>query len=79
MKLGYNKITIYKDRITLDGVDLVGTCIASPVTINHGGPNTVGPSITLTIYGDEITMTDEAKAFAKEHGSHVVEIWGDKQ
>lgn len=73
----YGRITIDVNDIDIDGVKLDNLKIASGVTINNGGPNTIGPTLTLTIYADEIYMTDEVKQSAKEHGTHVTEVWGD--
>lgn len=77
MKLGYDKITIGVDHIDFDGARLDCLKIAQGVTIHNGGPNTIGPTLTITVYADEIHMTDEAKAHAKEHGTHVTEIHGE--
>ncbi|MCS3426757.1 hypothetical protein M2388_000401 [Leucobacter aridicollis] len=40
--------------------------------IRHGGPSTLGPSITLTIHADTVTISEAAKAL----GLNVIEIHG---
>lgn len=78
-KFGYDKITIGERHIDIDGVKLDGWKIAQGVTINNGDPNDCGPTLTISIYADEINMADEAKAHAKKNGTHVTEIWGDRE
>lgn len=77
MRTAFNKITLDAEGVYLDGQLIDGMKIARGVTVNHGGKKTPGPSITLTIYADEVEISDAIKAFAIEQGVPIIEIHGD--
>lgn len=78
MKTRYDKAVLDVTGISFDGTAISGHCIAHGVTVHHGGPDTP-TSVTLTIYADDVEITEELKAFAKKYGNPVTEIHGDDQ
>lgn len=76
-KFGYDKITLDVDGIRLDGHLLDAFKIGRDITVDHGSDNIDGPKVTISLYADEITVTDEAKQIAKDTGSPIVELHGE--
>ncbi len=59
--LKVENITLDGDSIIIDGHRINGKAIAAGVRVHHGGDNEVGPSVTLTIHADTVTITGQAE------------------
>ncbi|KUF07179.1 hypothetical protein [Leucobacter sp. G161] len=69
-----NAIVVEAGGVRVDGTLIPGHRILENPVIRRSGPTTLGPSITLTIYADTVTISDAAKAL----GRNVIEIHGDQ-
>lgn len=68
-------IVVEAGGVRVNGTLIPGHSILENPVIRRGGPTTLGPSITLTIYADTVTISDAAKAL----GRSVTELHGDAQ
>lgn len=73
MSSNYEHIVVDVEGIYLDGVMINTDAVKPDVVVNHGGGDEASPSITLTIKGDLITVSDRMKHSASQTGS-VTEI-----
>ncbi|UOQ60376.1 hypothetical protein MUN76_15305 [Leucobacter rhizosphaerae] len=76
MQFEHANITLGEDGVYVDGHRIPALTIAPNVVVHHGGRNTIGPKVTLTLYANEVTITDEAKA---NEGCTITEVRGDQQ
>jgi len=67
-KYRFNNITLGKNSVTVDGHEIDGHMITHPVHIHWGGDNKIGPTVTLTLVAEEVTLTDEVREHHLKNG-----------
>lgn len=67
-------IVVEAGGVRVNGHLIPAHMVESAPVIRRGGPRTLGPSITLTIYADTVTISEAAKAL----GRNVTELHGDQ-
>lgn len=74
-KLNYEHIVVDVEGIYLDGYKIDAYKVSTNPIVQHLDleADVVGPSITLTIHADRVTVSDRVKALPEGDTGHVIE------